>query len=148
MLGYLRYWCLQLKGRIIFGKKVGILGNFTVVKPKNVSIGEACGVNHGVFILGQHKIEIGSNVVLSARCMLLDSGLNKAEFADTDHPSHVSGPIVVEDGVWIGAGAIILANVVIGRKAIVAAGSVVTRDVKPFTIVGGSPARYIGRIDD
>ncbi len=53
------------------------------------------------------------------------------------------GDIIVEDDVWIGYGAIILSGVHIGQGAVVAAGSVVTRDVPPYTIVGGVPARTI-----
>lgn len=138
---------LQMKGRRIFGKKVGILGDFTVLNPKNVSIGDFCGVNHGVFIVGHSRIEIGSYVVLSARCMLLDTGLDKAEFLSRDFPRHVSGPIKIEDGAWIGAGAIILAGVTVGRKAIVGAGAVVTRDVPAHSVVAGNPAKIIGRTD-
>ncbi|WP_408636200.1 DapH/DapD/GlmU-related protein [Nocardioides mangrovicus] len=53
--------------------------------------------------------------------------------------------IVVEDDVWIGAGVTIVAGRRIGTGSIVAAGSVVTRDVAPWTVVGGNPAREIGR---
>ncbi len=139
---------LQLKGRYVFGKKVGILGNFTVVNPKNVTIGDHCCVNPGVFILGHHKITIGSHVVLSARCMLIDTGLDKREFVTHSFPKHVSGPITIEDGAWIGAGAIILANVTVGSKAIVGAGAIVTKDVPKFAIVAGNPAKVIGMVND
>jgi acetyltransferase-like isoleucine patch superfamily enzyme len=57
-------------------------------------------------------------------------------------------PIVVEDEVWIGGGAIITQGVKIGRGAVVAGGAVVTRDVEPGTIVGGVPARFIRKIDE
>lgn len=134
----------QLRGRLIFGRKVGVHGDFTVVHPKNVFIGNHCGINHDVFILGHHKIEIESYVVLSARCMLIDSGLDKHEFVLQEFPKHVSGPIKIEEGAWIGAGAIILANVTIGRKAIIGAGAVVTKNVPPFSIVAGNPAKVIG----
>ncbi len=138
---------LQLKGRLVFRRRVGILGNFTVANPRNVIIGDHCGINHGVFILGHERVEIGSHVVLSARCMLIDAGLALHEFATHDFPAHVSGPIRIEDGAWIGAGAIILANVTVGRKAVVGAGAVVTRDVAPYTVVAGNPARVIGAVD-
>ena len=59
-------------------------------------------------------------------------------------PKHVEGPIRIEDGAWIGVGAIILANVTVGTKSIVGAGSVVTRDVPPHSIVAGNPAKVIG----
>ena len=53
------------------------------------------------------------------------------------------GDIIIEDDVWIGANCIILSGVKISRGAIIAAGSVVIKDVAPFTIVGGVPARLI-----
>jgi acetyltransferase-like isoleucine patch superfamily enzyme len=52
---------------------------------------------------------------------------------------------VIEDDVWIGHGATVLKGVRIGRGAVVAAGAVVTRNVEPYTVVGGVPARLIGR---
>lgn len=125
-----------------------MLGNFTVINPKNVSIGHSCGINHGVFILGNHRVEIGDRVVLSTRVMLIDAGLSLAEFAKREFPSHVYGSIRIHDGAWIGAGAIVLPGVTIGKKAVVGAGSVVTKDVAAFAIVAGNPARMIGRTDE
>ncbi len=142
-----RYAILQVKGYVLFRKRVGILGNFTVVNPKNVTIGANCGINHDVFILGQHRVEIGCNVVLSARVMILDSGLDLESYAMTGFPAHCDSRVRIEDGVWVGAGAIILPGVTVGHKCIVGAGSVVTKDVPPFTIVAGNPARAIGRTD-
>lgn len=132
----------------MFGRRVGILGDFTVVNPKNVTIGRDCGINHGVFILGSHSVEIGDRVVLSARVMLIDAGLCVGEFAVSDFPSHVGGPVRIEDGAWIGAGAIVLSGVTVGKCAVVGAGSVVTKNVPPYTIVAGNPARAIGRTDE
>lgn len=146
-VNWLIHRLLQLKGLLVFGKRVGILGNFTVVNPSNVSIGKHCGINHGVFILGHTRVDIGDYVVLSARVMLIDTGLEIAGFAKAEHPVHVAGPVRIEDGAWIGAGAIILPGVTVGRKSVVGAGSVVTRDVPPYSIVAGNPARIIGRTD-
>ncbi len=58
---------------------------------------------------------------------------------------HVPGTVVIEEDVWIGANCVITPDVRIGRGAVVGAGAVVTRDVAPFAIVGGVPAREIGR---
>lgn len=69
----------------------------------------------------------------------------KASFTNNDFLIDASskGPIIVEDEVWIGFGAIILSGVKIGRGAIIAAGAVVTKDVPAFSVVGGNPARII-----
>jgi Acetyltransferase (isoleucine patch superfamily) len=60
------------------------------------------------------------------------------------HPA----PIVLEDDVWIGSGSIILKGITIGEGSVVAAGSVVTKDVSPNVIVGGNPARVLKEIED
>jgi maltose O-acetyltransferase len=142
----LRWLLLQLKGLWVFRRRVVVFGNFTVVHPQQVSIGSNCAVNHGVFILARARVEIADDVVLSARCMLIDGGLQARGFAVTEH-SYVDRPIRIDQGAWIGAGAIILPGVTIGTKSIVGAGSVVTKDVPDFSIVAGNPARVIGRTD-
>lgn len=119
------------------------MGWFTVVNPRNVRVGKDFGINHGVFILGAEKIEIGNNVVLSARCMLLDSQLDVDEYPHSYKPSHTTAPIIISDSVWIGAGAIILPGVSIGEKSIVAAGAVVTKTVPSCMLVAGVPAKPI-----
>lgn len=55
----------------------------------------------------------------------------------------LQGDIIIDDDVWIGAGAIILTGVTIGKGSVIAAGSIVTKDVEPYTIVGGNPAKLI-----
>ena len=147
LVRYLRHVCLQLWGLFVFGRRVGILGSFTVANPRNVKIGSDCGINHNVFILGHSKIVIGNGVVLSAGVMLIDSGLHLDGFAKAEFPAHFDSYVIIEDGVWIGAGAIILPGVTVGIKSIVGAGSVVTKDVPPYTIVAGNPARPRGRTD-
>jgi acetyltransferase-like isoleucine patch superfamily enzyme len=138
-----KWLLLQIKGRVVFGKSVGILGNFYVENPSNVSIGNDCGINEGVFILGHCGVSIGNNVVISAGAMLLDSGLDLKGYALAERPPHTEGPIVIEDGVWIGARAIILPGVTIGKKSVVGAGSVVTKSVPAFSVVAGNPAKPI-----
>lgn len=143
MIKHLWWLWLQLYGCIVFRKRVGVLGMFTVVNPKNVFVGSDLGINHGVFILGSCKIIIGNNVVLSARSMLIDSSLDIPSFAYTYKPNHAGAPIVIGDSVWIGAGAIVLPGVKIGEKSIVAAGAVVTRSIPPFSLAAGVPARIV-----
>lgn len=144
---YIKYVILQLKGYFVFGRCAGILGNFTVVNPKNFTNSGNCGISHGVFIFGSRLVEIGSNVVLSARVMIINFGLDLRNYAGIKFSAHLDSFVIIEDGVWVGAGAIILPGVTIGTKSVVGASSVVTKDVPQFTVVGGNPARPIGRTD-
>lgn len=140
-----RVW-LRLKAWRLFGNRhIHVHGNFTAVVPRNIVIGKNVAINHGVFLLGQTRIAIGDNVVLSARAMLIDGGLGIDTARPTVDLPHEGEPITIEDGAWIGAGSIILAGVTVGRDSIVGAGSVVTRNVPPGTIVAGNPARPLRR---
>jgi acetyltransferase-like isoleucine patch superfamily enzyme len=82
--------------------------------------------------------------MVAAFCYVLDVD---HEFADPDRPIPQQGlrvkPVIVGNDVWVGAGSFILRGVTIGDGAVVAANSVVTEDVPPYTIVAGSPARAI-----
>lgn len=132
---------LRLRAWWLFGHSgVYIFGPFSAVNPRKIKMGRNVAINHGVFLLGRTGIEIGDNVVLSARCMLLDAKLAPNSVVSGNH-RYEDAPIRIEDGAWIGAGAIILAGVTIGRNSVVGAGSVVTRDVAPGTVVAGNPAR-------
>ena len=89
-------------------------------------------------------IAIGSNVLMGPRVSLLAEDHNAGS---TDQPIKAQGvtrlPITIEDDVWLGAGATVVGGVTIGRGSIVAAGSVVTRDVEPFSVVAGVPAALV-----
>jgi acetyltransferase-like isoleucine patch superfamily enzyme len=141
-----RYW-LASKARRRFGRRVAVFGDFTVIQPRNVRIGSNCAINHGVFIIGKCGIDIGDEVVLSARVMLIDATLDPATFGEPSDRKYVDDPIRIERGAWIGAGAIILPGVTIGERSVVGAGSVVTHDVPPLSVVAGNPARLIRKID-
>jgi acetyltransferase-like isoleucine patch superfamily enzyme len=147
MLGRLWRIALQLKAKFLLRQRVEVFGNFTVINPRNVTIGTGCAINHGVLLLGRTRITIGDDVVLSARCMILDGGLSPAGFDLTETRDYEEKPITLETGAWIGAGAIILPGVTIGERAIVGAGSVVTKNVAPGVVVGGNPAKQIGRVE-
>lgn len=128
-----------------------------------IKIGEDTHLSMGLFITGFHnrcQIVVGKNSVINRRCYLdgragLTIGDNvnisfEACFLTLTHdPQSKSfavkeGSIQVEDDVWIGVRATILPGVKIGKGAIVAAGAVVTKNVNPFDIVAGVPARKIG----
>ena len=148
MIERLRRRWLSWRASRLFGQKVAVFGDFTVVRPENVRFGKGCAINHDVFILGQCGIDIGDYVVLSARVMLVDTGLDPDTFVDPWQRKYVEGRIRIGDASWIGAGAIILAGVTIGERSVVGAGSVVTKDVPPLSVVAGSPAKVIRKIGE
>lgn len=93
-----------------------------------------------------HDVTIGDDVLMGPGVIMLS---NSHEFSSLEIPMSQQGarprrPIVIEDDVWIGARVIVLPGVRVGRGSIVGAGSVVTKSVEPYSIVGGSPARPIG----
>ena len=142
-MGLLKYYWLQTKAFLIFRRRVYPHGDFVVGNKRNVSIGSDCTINLDVFILGRCRVTIGNRVTLSARCMLIDSGLDLS----SRNRTHLESFIEVCDDVWIGAGAIILPGVVLERGCVVGAGSVVTKNVPANCIVVGNPARVIKRLE-
>ncbi len=100
-------------------------------------------------IVCQERIEIGKNTMIAAYCYIVDADHG---FDDANAPIREQGlrvrPVRIGNDVWIGTHSIILRGVTIGDGAIVAANSVINRDVPPYTVVAGVPARVIKYRDD
>jgi acetyltransferase-like isoleucine patch superfamily enzyme len=111
-----------------------------------IEVGERTWVGPYVVIYGNGGVQLGADVMIAAHSCLTSVGHGHAELSRPmmQQPIEVA-PIVVEDDVWIGMNCTILPGVRIGRGAIVAAGALVRRDVAPYEIVGGVPARTLGR---
>jgi acetyltransferase-like isoleucine patch superfamily enzyme len=109
-----------------------------------VEIGEACSINALTILYGTGGLRIGRFVRIASHTTIVASS---HVFASTDTPIVTQGVtatgITIDDDVWIGAGCRILDGVHVGRGAVVAAGAVVNRDVAPYTVVGGVPARVL-----
>jgi len=108
---------------------------------RRVSLGTGNVINFGCLLDGRrYDIRFGDNVSIGPEATILTLGHDpqSAEFADR------GGDVVVGDRVWIGYRALVMPGVTIGEGAIVAAGAVVTKDVAPYTIVAGVPAKPIG----
>lgn len=123
------------------GKNTKIWGRVILVNPENISIGRNVTINEGVFLNGTTELEIGDYVRLSSFCQLHTGGLNISQ--DYKRREHYGKKIILDDGVWICSGAIINPGVRIGRGSVVAAGSVVTKDIPEFQLWGGVPAKKI-----
>ncbi len=108
--------------------------------PQRITIGKGSVINRGVTLDGRFPLTIGSNVSISIHTVVLtlQHEITAADF------SLVGAPVSIGDRVFIGARALILPGASIGEGAVVAAGAVVTKDVEPFTIVAGVPAKPIG----
>ena len=108
----------------------------------SVIIGDRTKIGLSNTIIG--PVSIGNDIRLAQNITL--SGLNH-NYTDVDLPIHVQGvstaPIVIEDETWIGANVVILAGITIGKHCIVAAGSVVTKNVPSYSVAVGNPARVV-----
>lgn len=107
-----------------------------------VALGARSVINYGCMLDGRRfPIHVGADVSIGPEAAILTLGHDprSPDFADR------GGPISIGDHAWIGFRAIVLPGVSIGEGAVVGAGAVVSRDVPPFTIVAGNPARPIGR---
>ena len=111
----------------------------------NLIIGNDCHIGKNCFFDLREKVEINHNVTISMDCKLIthqDMGKSSLDLLY----GKTRSPIKIDNNVYIGAGVTILQGTNIGSQSIVAAGSVVTHDVKPKTIVGGIPAKHLKSI--
>lgn len=133
------------EGVIHIGNEVRIWSNIQqtkifVEKGALLIIGNNSRIN-GVHISASQQIEIGNNVRIAPYTIIIDNDYHKIEdhFSDEGKKS----PIIIEDDVWITMNCMIMKGVTIGKGAVIAAGSVVTKDVAPYSVVGGVPAKLI-----
>jgi maltose O-acetyltransferase len=128
--------------RTKIGRHVDLWGGSIIWVGSEIDIGDYSQINPGAFLSG--KVTIGRNVLVGPGAQIIGGAHN---WLDTKVPMRFQGstiqPIVIEEDVWIGANAVILGGCRIERGAIVAAGAVVTKNVKKYTIVGGVPAVQI-----
>lgn len=132
--------CSRLFGKV--GKGIWLQPPFYCDYGKNIELGEHVFFNFNCVVLDVAKVIIGSHVLVGPNAQIytashpLDAGKRRQglEFGK---------PVIIGDDVWIGGSAVICPGVTIGEKSIIAAGAVVTKDVPPFAIVGGNPARVI-----
>lgn len=149
-------------GKISVGHRSVVRGElFCMRGGGKISIGNECYVGAGTRIWSSESIIIGDRVLIAHDCNIfddpthpLDSKQRNEDFINIcfegrwdKYASCKSRPIVIEEDAWIGASVIILKGVRIGKGAIVGAGSVVTKNVPPYTVVGGNPAQVIRSID-
>lgn len=143
--------------RICRNSRIDVMPFNNFVLGDNSTIEDFCTINNGVgdVLIGQRSrigmgnvligpVTIGNDVILAQNIVM--SGLNHG-YEDITLPPHdqpvTKKLITLEDEVWVGANAVIVAGVTIGKHAVIAAGSVVTKDVPPYSVAAGNPAKII-----
>lgn len=108
----------------------------------SITIGKRSWLGAGTYVYGNGHVTIGDDVLIAAKCVINTVSHN---FDDLFTPINLQGinvaPVIIENNVWIGLGVSILQGVRIGEGTIVGAGSLVTKDLPPYTIAFGTPAR-------
>lgn len=146
------------RGRIIIGPNTIIRGQLLVFRHGGrIRIGEWCFVGHESYLWSAAAITVGNRCLISHNVNVhdtdghsLDARTRHQQFraiATVGHPVNApdvgAAPIIIEDDAWLGYGSSLLKGVRVGEGAIVAAAAVVTRDVAPWTVVAGNPARIV-----
>jgi len=142
---HIPFWSVRRTFFTIAGVKIGkgstIHMGCRFFDPTGVTVGEDSIVGNDAFLDGRAKLHIGSHVDIASEVMIYNSehDINSMDF------KAISDEVLISDYVFIGPRSIILPGVKVGYGAVIAAGAVVTKDVKKYEIVGGVPARPIGQ---
>ncbi len=135
--------------RVLFSELTGrkVDDSFLLIPPfytaygLEIRVGKRVFINQNCTLYDFAEISLGDDVMIGPNVSIISAG---HPVAPSDRCTYVVGkPIVIERNVWIAAGATIIGGVTVGENSVVAAGSVVTKDVPPNTLVGGNPARVI-----
>jgi len=137
--------------KITGGKNISVGDNFRSMGNNylygddgNIVIGNNLSLNTNIQIGSSGgKINIGNNVLIGPNVVIRAANHGVSRGNLIQEQTHEGGEIIIEDGVWISANAVILKNVRLGKGYVIAAGAVVIEDVKPYMIVGGVPVKVI-----
>lgn len=119
----------------------------TSTESARIIIGDNFGMSGGA-ICATNKVEIGDGVLLGSNVVIADNDFHGMTADTRTMPSDqlVSKPVIIDDGVWVGADVYICKGVVIGRNSVIGAKAVVTKSIPENSIVAGVPAKVIGKI--
>jgi acetyltransferase-like isoleucine patch superfamily enzyme len=138
-----RYMCVRKLAKSC-GRKVLIFPGCLLHWLEKTEFGENVSLHDFCYIDAVGGVKIGDNARIAHNCSLI-SGQHRYDqpgrtIFDSDY---TMAPIVLEDDVWLGAGVVILQGVTVGRGSVIAANAVVTKDVEPYSIMGGVPAKLL-----
>lgn len=134
---------------IIWGKRVQING-IPRIYGENLILGKDISLNPGVIIQTSGGVEIGDRCTISRGVTILTASLDTSDYLENSKQifrDHTEKKVVIEEGVWLAANAIVCPGVTIAKESIVAAGSVVCKDLaEPGCLYAGNPAKMIKKI--
>lgn len=137
----------------ILQQLLGHIGQNSIIEPpfycvhgQNIYIGDHVFLNVQCTILDCNEVRIGHHVMVGPAVQIYTAA-HVLQAEPRNRGMEVAKPIVIEDSVWVGGGAILLPGVTTGQNAVVGAGAVVSRDVPGNTVVAGNPARVIREIE-
>ncbi|WP_281547013.1 acyltransferase [Pseudoalteromonas sp. PAR1] len=143
-LNYLKSKYLNCFPNSKIGKRVIYYPGLWIFPGRNLHIGDDVDLARGVLITTSGGVSIGSRSLIGYGTQILSSNHIVPKIPNKIfHSGHEHAQVIIEKDVWVGASCVILPGVKIGEGAIVAAGSVVTKDVPAFSYVAGTPARVI-----
>ena len=137
---HIRHYGLKLFGMKL-ARNVRFYQGYHIRNPKGISIADGVSVGPKVLLDGRKGLTIGKSAVIAYEAIIwtLNHDYNDVNFCGK------GAPVTIGDYAWICSRSIILPGITIGKGAVVASGAVVTSDVPPYTIVGGIPAKEIGK---
>ena len=145
-LGGANQFFQSYKDHIVVGKN-SRFGRYTRVDAGfngKIVIGNNVLIDDNCFITAQKSITIGNDVMIAAYSFVTDFNHTfSSKKKRIDLQGFERNPVIIEDDVWIGTQVCILKGVTVGHGAVIGAGSVVTRNVKPYEVVAGNPAKHI-----
>lgn len=145
VLEALRERRLEIGEHVLFEPDVWL----TAPAPARIKIGQGTFLNLGVMIAAAELVELGAHCMFANGCFVTDAD---HRFDDPDKPVPwqgftPEGPTRVGDNVWCGAHVVITGGVTVGERCVIGANSVVTRDIPPFSVAAGAPAKVLRKIE-
>ncbi len=150
------------KDNVKIGSHVVCRGILRAEQGGKIIIGNDVYIGDGCILSARNEIEIGDNVLIAHMVSIFDNdshpmnylerrvhfrSIIRQQSANEYKYNILNSKVTIEDDVWLGLNSIILKGVTVGKGAVVGAGSVITKDVSPYTVVAGNPARVIGVIE-
>jgi acetyltransferase-like isoleucine patch superfamily enzyme len=135
------------EGSMTIGERVRLVSTVATLElvtlpGGHLDIGDNVFINYGSSLVSSASVRIGNDVLIGTHVMVMDCDFHRVE----DKAWDTTGvPIVIEDRVWLGNRSMVLKGVRVGHDSVVAAGSIVTADVEPRTLVAGVPAKLVRR---